>query len=164
MLVSWPLLKERMEEFGFLFEWALLVPCLVCPFGLCLSLCLSLVLVCPFGLCLSLCLSLVWFVRLGFACPFACPLFGLSVWASAFVAQLLSSKFVLFATLWDVSIHLQGYLSSRITPGERSLVRIPAGAAGTSFSVVNFLCWLLFRYVFSPRVTAVACKRSWSFC
>ena len=32
------------------------------------------------------------------------------------------------------------------------------------FSRVDFLCWLLFRYLFHPRVTAVACKRSWSFC
>ena len=31
-------------------------------------------------------------------------------------------------------------------------------------SRVDFLCWLLFRYPFHPRVTAVACKRSWSFC
>ena len=32
------------------------------------------------------------------------------------------------------------------------------------FSRVNFLCWLLFRYPFHPRVTAVARKRSLSFC
>ena len=33
------------------------------------------------------------------------------------------------------------------------------------FSRVNFLCcWLLFRYPFYPRVTAVARKRSRSFC
>ena len=32
------------------------------------------------------------------------------------------------------------------------------------FSRVNFLCWLLFRYPFQPRVTAVARKRSRSFC
>ena len=32
------------------------------------------------------------------------------------------------------------------------------------FSRVNFLCWLLFRYLFHPRVTAVARKRSQSFC
>ena len=32
------------------------------------------------------------------------------------------------------------------------------------FSDVNFLCWLLFRYPFHPRVTAVARKRSRSFC
>ena len=29
---------------------------------------------------------------------------------------------------------------------------------------VDFLCWLLFRYLFHPHVTTVACKRSWSFC
>ena len=32
------------------------------------------------------------------------------------------------------------------------------------FSRVNFLCWLLLRYPFHPRVTAVARKRSRSFC
>ena len=32
------------------------------------------------------------------------------------------------------------------------------------FSRVNFLCWLLFWYPFYPCVTAVACKRSQSFC
>ena len=31
------------------------------------------------------------------------------------------------------------------------------------FSGVNFLCWLLFWYLFHPHVTAVACKRSQSF-
>ena len=31
------------------------------------------------------------------------------------------------------------------------------------FSRVNFLCWLLFRYPFNPRVTAVARKRPRSF-
>ena len=32
------------------------------------------------------------------------------------------------------------------------------------FSKVDFLCWLLFRYPFHPRVTAVARKKSRSFC
>ena len=32
------------------------------------------------------------------------------------------------------------------------------------FSRVDFLCWLLFRYPFHPRVIAVARKRSRSFC
>ena len=32
------------------------------------------------------------------------------------------------------------------------------------FSRVDFLCWLLFRYPFHPRVTTVACIRSRSFC
>ena len=32
------------------------------------------------------------------------------------------------------------------------------------FSTVNFLCWLLYRYSFHPRVTAVARKRPRSFC
>ena len=32
------------------------------------------------------------------------------------------------------------------------------------FSRVDFLCWLLFRYLFHPRVTTVARKKSRSFC
>ena len=32
------------------------------------------------------------------------------------------------------------------------------------FSMVNFLCWLLFWYLFHPYVSAVARKRSRSFC
>ena len=32
------------------------------------------------------------------------------------------------------------------------------------FSRVNFPCWLLFQYPFHPRITAVACKISRSFC
>ena len=32
------------------------------------------------------------------------------------------------------------------------------------FSRVDFLCWLLFRYPFHPRVTTVARKKSLSFC
>ena len=45
--------------------------------------------------------------------------------------------------------------------------RIPAGTAGEFrvFSArVDFLCWLLFRYPFHPRVTTVARKKSRSFC
>ena len=48
---------------------------------------------------------------------------------------------------------------------ERSWVQIPAEVVGAFFfSRVDFLCWLLFRYPFNPRVTAVAGKRSQSFC
>ena len=32
------------------------------------------------------------------------------------------------------------------------------------FSRVDFLCWLLFQYLFHPHVTTVARKRSQSFC
>ena len=59
--------------------------------------------------------------------------------------------------------------------GDNSVVRAPTDwqIAGSSpcrsggrifVSVVNFLCWLLFRCPFHPRVTAVARKRSRSFC
>ena len=48
-------------------------------------------------------------------------------------------------------------LQERLFIQENAAVRV-------FFSRVNFLCWLLFRYPFHPRVTAVAHKRSWSFC
>jgi len=41
----------------------------------------------------------------------------------------------------------------------------PCGNGGIIFfSRVNFLCWLLFQYLFHPCVTTLACKRSWLFC
>ena len=40
----------------------------------------------------------------------------------------------------------------------------PCRSGGRIFSRVDFLCWLAFRYPFHPRVTAVARKRSRSFC
>ena len=48
-------------------------------------------------------------------------------------------------------------------------LKVPGSSPGRSggrifFSRVNFLCWLLFRYLFHPRVTAVARKRSQPFC
>ena len=47
--------------------------------------------------------------------------------------------------------------------------KVPGSSSGRSsgrifFSRVNFLCWLLFRYPFHPRVTAVARKWSRSLC
>ena len=46
----------------------------------------------------------------------------------------------------------------------RSQVRIPAEAAGESSSPGSTFCADLFRYLFHPCVTAVARKRSQSFC
>ena len=39
----------------------------------------------------------------------------------------------------------------------------PGRRGGRNF-LSSFLCWLLFRYPFHPRVTTIACKRSRSFC
>ena len=47
---------------------------------------------------------------------------------------------------------------------EGSRVRIPAGAAGEFSSPWSTFCADSFRYPFHPRVTAVARKRSRSFC
>ena len=48
---------------------------------------------------------------------------------------------------------------------DRSWVQVPARAAGEFSSPGSKIsCWLLFRYPFHPRVTAVARKRSRSFC
>ena len=47
---------------------------------------------------------------------------------------------------------------------ERSRVRVPAGAAGEFSSPGSTFCADSFRYPFHLRVTAVARKRSQSFC
>ena len=47
---------------------------------------------------------------------------------------------------------------------ERSRVRIPAGAVGEFSSPGSTFCADSFRYPFHSRVTAVARKRSRSFC
>ena len=59
------------------------------------------------------------------------------------------------------------YMFDSLGSGDSSVVRAPdswskgRGFSGGRifFSRVNFLCWLLFRYPFHPRVTAVARKR-----
>ena len=53
----------------------------------------------------------------------------------------------------------------QVGSGDSSVVRAQdSWSKGRGFSRVNFLCWLLFRYPFHPRVTAVARKRPRSFC
>ena len=49
---------------------------------------------------------------------------------------------------------------------DRKVAGLNPGRSGGRifFSQVNFLCWLLLRYLFHPRVTAVACKRPRTFC
>ena len=67
------------------------------------------------------------------------------------------------------------YLSSWLRGRDSSVVRtLDSWLKGCGFESlqewrenflrVNFLCWLLFRYLFHPHVTAVALKRPWSFC
>ena len=47
--------------------------------------------------------------------------------------------------------------------GQKAAGVNPCRSGGRIFSRVNFLCWLLFQYLFHPRVTAVARKRPRSF-
>ena len=47
--------------------------------------------------------------------------------------------------------------------GQKAAGLNPCRSGGRIFSRVNFLCWLLFQYLFHPRVTAVARKRPRSF-
>ena len=49
---------------------------------------------------------------------------------------------------------------------DRKVVDLSPGRSSRRifFSRVNLLCWLLFWYPFHPHVTAVAHKKSWSFC
>ena len=53
----------------------------------------------------------------------------------------------------------------RWTPDQKVAGLNPCCSGGRIFfSRVNFLCWLLFQYLFHSRVTAVAHKRPRSFC
>ena len=50
------------------------------------------------------------------------------------------------------------------TPDQKVLGLSPGRSGGRFFFIqANFLCWLLFQYPFHRCVTAVACKRYWSF-
>ena len=77
---------------------------------------------------------------------------------------------------WVLGWTLWSHMQNSGLSGDSSVVRAPDSwlkGAGSNpcwsggrifFSRVNFLCWLLFRYPFHPRVTAVARKRPRSFC
>ena len=59
----------------------------------------------------------------------------------------------------------QAYLGGARTRDWKVAGSNPCWSGGRIFfSKVDFLCWPLFRYPFHLRVTAVACKRSRSFC
>ncbi len=96
------------------------------------------------------------------------------------VCQMDNSGFMPTA-IWEIHTHIYIYIYSK---QEGVLFVFPMGSWGSSvvkcqshdwkvmglsggrifFSWVNFLCWLLFWYLFQPSVDAVACKRSQSFC
>ena len=83
---------------------------------------------------------------------------------------------------WKVTVYRVGHLMRSVRTkrkcgsGDSSVVRASDSwlkGRGLSpcrsgwwifFSVVNFLCWPLFRYLFHPRVPAVTRKRTRSFC
>ena len=67
-----------------------------------------------------------------------------------------------FGCLWGVRIVL--WLECR-THDQKVVCTNPGRSSGRSFfSRVNFLCWLLFWYLFHPCITTVACERFWPFC
>ena len=79
-----------------------------------------------------------------------------------------STQYVTSSPIYNISLTEAGIAQwlerrnrDRKVPGS-SLRR--SGRKKKKFSRVDFLCWLLFRYPFHPRVTAVASKRSRSFC
>ena len=64
-------------------------------------------------------------------------------------------------------LHKLGHLQRNREGGVTSWWATPEevwGKCERSQNWVNFLCWLLFRYLFHPRATAVARKRPRSFC
>ena len=79
-------------------------------------------------------------------------------WRSCFERQ---------TTLWTICSRGAGIAqwTEHRTRDQKVVGSNPCWSGGRIFySRVNFLCWLLFRYPFHPRVTAVARKRPWSFC
>ena len=61
-------------------------------------------------------------------------------------------------------IHLLAVYSIQISAKSESLHWNGSCSRNIFFSRVNLLCQLLFWYPLHPSATAVACKRSWSFC
>ena len=72
------------------------------------------------------------------------------------------AKFWYYSTVEHLTPSLLWFRQTR----DRKVAGSSPGRSGgrTVLSRVNFLCWLLFRYPFHPCVTAVARKRSRSFC
>ena len=70
--------------------------------------------------------------------------------------------------LWLKVVHLGAGIAQWLehwTRDRKVMGSNPCKSSGRIFlSGVNFLCWLLFRYLFHPCVTTVACKRPQSFC
>ena len=83
-------------------------------------------------------------------------------WASSWWSSLSSLRLRLITVLRGAGI--ARWLEHR-TPDWKVSGSNPCWNGGRIFfSRVDFLCWLLFRYPFHPRVTAVARKKSRSFC
>ena len=82
---------------------------------------------------------------------------------------ILSYKMYIYL---GINVYLSSVLGSRDssvvdcwTRDRKVLGLSPGWSSGRIFfSWVNFLCWTLLRYPIHPHVTAVACKRSCSFC
>ena len=80
----------------------------------------------------------------------------------AAVLECISSRVLCSIMYWGAGIAqwLERRTHDRKVPGSS-----PGRSGGRIFfPMVIFLCWLLFRYPFHPRLTAVARKRSRSFC
>ena len=117
--------------------------------------------------------SLVFFVRM---CMFVCACTPMHV--CVYLCMCLEK---VHACLCSFSLSLFAfagvclYVHAHSCGGDSSVVRVPNlwlksgsnpcwNGGRIFFSRVNFLCWLLFRYLFHPCVTAVARKRSRSSC
>ena len=89
------------------------------------------------------------------------------VWTSPIPSFSLSTLHRYFmAALLLCLLRKEGSSTVEIrTRGQKVSGSSPCTSGGRVYlSRVSFLCWLLLRYPFHPRVTAVAHKRSGSFC
>ena len=90
------------------------------------------------------------------------------VWLVCHTALRLEPCTVTSHKFWSHSSHVGVGISQRLESQTRDWKVVGLnpcrGGGRIFFSRVDFLCWLLFRYPFHLRVTAVARKRSRSFC
>ena len=76
---------------------------------------------------------------------------------------LLLHQFVYFFINLEVGVVIAQWLQHQRCD-QKVTSSSPRSGGIIFFSMVYFLCWLLFWYSSYPHVTAVAHKRSWSFC
>ena len=87
-------------------------------------------------------------------------------WEASAKRTSLAAKFKVFWRGWmtELGAGIAQWLERQTHDWKIKALNPHRNGGRIFFSRVDFLCWLLFRYPFQPCVTAVARKRSRSFC